>query len=218
MREINPNLKENYIQSLMSSESDLKKRSREESDRLQLSRISLSQNEGALLRFLVALHQGKKYVEIGTLTGLSAQYIADVLPAEGQLWTLEKSAEHAESSRKTLAEITQCQVNVVEGDAVLTLVELSAKGPFDGVFIDGNKAAYGKYLDWAENNLSSRGFIVADNVFLSGAVWGQETTQKFSEKQIKVMQEFNQRLFDSEKYISAMVPTDEGMIVAVKRG
>lgn len=217
MRDIDPSLKEKYIQSLMSTESDLKQRSRSESDRLQLSRISLSQNEGSLLRLLVALHRGQKYVEIGTLTGLSAQYIAEVLSSGDELWTLEKSPEHAQSSRETLAKISNCRVHVIEGDAVLTLEELASSGPFDGVFIDGNKAAYGKYLDWAERNLASRGLIVADNVFLSGAVWGQATTQKFSEKQIKVMQEFNSRLFDSSKYITALVPTEEGLLVALRR-
>ena len=102
------------------------------------------------------------------------------------------------------------------GDAREELEKLNSLGPFDGVFIDGNKAAYGDYLAWAEQNLRVGGVILADNIFLSGSVWGESTQQKFSDKQIRVMQEFNNRLSDPTKFQSAVVPTFEGLFVAIK--
>jgi predicted O-methyltransferase YrrM len=164
-------------------------------------------------------HGCRKFVEIGTLTGLSAQYIHDALPAGGELWTLEKSPEHAAKASEVFAKLDQSskKIHLVIGDAREELPKLSVQGPFDGVFIDGNKAAYLDYLLWAEKNVRAGGLILADNIFLSGAVWGEATRQKFSDKQIKVMQDFNQRLANPDLYTGAVIPTFEGLYIAIKK-
>lgn len=209
---------QSYIESLISAEAISKQRSRLFAEELGLGKICLSPSEGRLLSLLVRLRACRKFVEIGTLTGLSAQYILEGMNGEGHLWTLEKTPVHAEKAREALAEHPGFhQVNFVLGDARITLAEIANQGPFDGVFIDGNKAAYGDYLAWAEKNIRPGGLIIADNVFLSGTVWGGSSQQKFSEKQIRVMQEFNRRLSDSALYESALLPTSEGLHVAIKR-
>jgi predicted O-methyltransferase YrrM len=207
-----------YIESLIPAESASKLKSRTSAEELGLGRISLSPSEGQLLSFMVRQQACRKFVEIGTLTGLSAQYILEGMPADGQLWTLEKTEAHAAKAKEALAmHPAGARARIVVGDARVTLEALAAEGPFDGVFIDGNKAAYGDYLAWAEKNVRRGGLIVADNVFLSGAVWGATTVQKFSEKQIAVLQAFNKRLADASLYDSVVMPTSEGMTVAIKR-
>ncbi len=206
-----------YTESLIPAESASKLSSRTSAEELGLGRISLSPSEGRLLSFMVRQQGGRKFVEIGTLTGLSAQYILEGLPGEGFLWTLEKNEAHALKAKEALAmHPAGSRAKIVIGDARVTLESLAAEGPFDGVFIDGNKAAYGDYLAWAERNIRCGGLIIADNVFLSGAVWGVPTAQKFSEKQIAIMQAFNKRLADSALYDCVIVPTSEGMTVAIK--
>lgn len=209
---------QSYIESLLAPESATKLKSREFATELGLERISLSAAEGALLKLLVQLHGCKRFVEIGTLTGLSAQYLIEGMGAGSELWTLEKNEIHAAKAREAWgAHPMASAIHAVVGDARVTLMELAAKGPFDGVFIDGNKAAYGDYLAWAEANVRRGGLIIADNVFLSGAVWGEVVTQKFSEKQVRVLQDFNRRLADPNLYDSAVLPTAEGLSVAVKK-
>ena len=219
MREILPNNKDVYLESLTPSEEGTKKLSRTYAEELGLARISVSPAEAQLVKTLIRIHGCKKFVEIGTLTGLSAQYIFEALPEGGELWTLEKDPKHGEKSQDVFSKLDQSKkrIHLVMGDAREELVKLEAQGPFDGVFIDGNKAAYGDYLAWAEKNLRSGGLILADNVFLSGSVWGDETSQRFSEKQTRVMQEFNKRLADPQVFDSAVVPTLEGLYVAVKK-
>ena len=102
---------------------------------------------------------------------------------------------------------------MLEGAAEDSLKTLSAKGPFDGIFIDANKGAYLDYLLWAEKNLRPGSLVMADNVFLRGGVWG-DTSSSFSAAQIKVVREFNARLADRRKYESVMIPTSEGLFVA----
>lgn len=208
-----------YVESLASAEALSKRKSRTFAEELGVGGICLSPSEGHLLAFLVRMHECRKFVEIGTLTGLSAQYIIEGMGGEGVLWTLEKTELH---SRKALEAISEHplkkNVHVIVGDARITLESLKVSGPFDGVFIDGNKAAYGDYLAWAEKNVRPGGLIIADNVFLNGAVWGNSEgqSQKFSEKQVKVMQDFNKRLADPTLYDSVILPTKEGMYFAVK--
>lgn len=219
MRETVLSSKENYMDALLLEESSGKKLSRKYAEELGLARISISPAEAQLLKTLLAVHGSKKFVEIGTLTGLSAQYIFEALPAGGELWTLEKDEKHAAMAADVFSKLDQSQkkIHLVLGDAREKLEELSEQGPFDAVFIDGNKAAYFDYLTWSEKNLRKGGLILADNIFLSGAVWGDTTQQRFSEKQVKVMNEFNKRLADPSLFEAAIVPSYEGLYVAIKK-
>jgi predicted O-methyltransferase YrrM len=218
MRELVLSNKEKYLDTLLGEENEAQKLSRQLADELGLGRISISPAEARLIQTLVRLHGCKKFVEIGTLTGLSAQYILDALPEDGELWTLEKDPKHADMAQRAFAKMNlgSKKIHVIVGDARTELEKLAALGPFDGVFIDGNKAAYMDYLMWSEKNLRVGGLVLADNVFLSGAVWGDSTTQKFSEKQVRVMQEVNLRLADKSLYTSSLIPTFEGLFAAIK--
>lgn len=87
---------------------------------------------------------------------------------------------------------------------------------FDGFFIDANKSAYLEYLNVAIDLLKPGGVIIADNIFLEGSVWGEET-QKFSKKQIEVMRSFNQMICNRELFDSLILDTTDGMVFAKKR-
>ncbi len=207
-----------YIESVLPAESDLKKQARLASTELGLSAISVSQTEAHLIQFLAAAVKPKKMIEIGTLTGLSAVYFLELLPPYGKLWTFEKSPLHVEKSKQTLQKyILSGQCEIVEGDALLNLPKISDQGPFDCIFIDGNKAAYYDYYKWAEKNISDGGMIIIDNVFLAGAVWGDQTLQKFNDKQISGMKKMTAEIFAASDFMSTFVPTTEGLLILRKK-
>lgn len=219
MRETVLTNREVYMGSLLVEENEHKLQSRKFAEELGLARISISPAEAQLIKTLVHLHGAKKFVEIGTLTGLSAQYLFEALPDGGELWTLEKEPRHGDMASQVFKKMDQSKkkIHLVLGDAREELTKLTSQGPFDGVFIDGNKAAYFDYLSWAENNLRQGGLILADNIFLSGSVWGDTDQQRFSEKQVKIMREFNERLSDPSLFEAAIVPSYEGLFVAIKK-
>ncbi|MEQ1724173.1 MAG: class I SAM-dependent methyltransferase, partial [Pseudobdellovibrio sp.] len=139
-----------YIESLSENENQNQLQARANSEKLGLGGISLSKAEAQILQFQLLNTSAKKVVEIGTLTGLSALYMLEILPEDAHLWTLEKSAEHAKMAEEVLAhEIKKNRCKIVVGDAKEKLNELKNEGPFDAVFIDGNKAAYLDYFNWA---------------------------------------------------------------------
>ena len=219
-------LVEHYFSSLNPPADPLIEKSRQAALGLGLQQISLGDLELQILKSVIALHQSQNFIEIGTLTGTSGLAILEALPEAATFWTFEKEPRHAELAKAFLNEAAlkkNQKVVMVLGDARLRLADIEASGPFDGIFIDGNKAAYGDYLAWAEKNIKKGGLIIADNVFLSGAIFesNEDSFEKnqrsrFSPKQIQVMRDFNKRLMDASAFQSCLLPTEEGLFIAIK--
>lgn len=193
------------------------RQARQKSEELGLAGISLSRAEALIVCEQLREVGVKKMVEIGTLTGLSALYWLETMSESSsafKLWTIEKSEEHAAAARDTLADYIQNdQCCIVVGDARVKLSELEREGPFDAVFIDGNKAAYLDYFQWAAKFVRRGGVIIVDNIFLSGAVWSGETAQRFNEKQIRAVCDVNEAAFENSEFRSTIIPTEEGLLI-----
>jgi predicted O-methyltransferase YrrM len=114
-------------------------------------------------------------LEIGTLGGYSAIWLARALPPGGRLVTIEVDGESAEVARANLARAGLAEtVEVLVGPALETLAEL--RGPFDLVFIDADKQSNPDYLAWALRLSRPGTLIVADNVVRGGAVADADST------------------------------------------
>ena len=211
--------KQTYIESLVPAETSEMTTARLSSFELGLDGISLSAVEASLVQTLAQACWGiatsKKCVEIGTLTGLSALYWLQMLGSSGQLWSFEKSLEHFARAEKNLKYyIYRKQCHLILGDAVEMLPSIDDSGPFDFIFIDGNKAAYLDYWAWAEKNVAQGGVIFVDNVFLGGSVFDGDDTGRFSAKQIAVVQQMNAAAFAHKDFLTTLIPTDEGLLMA----
>lgn len=179
--------------------------------------IQIGAAEARFLQFLIRAHRLKKIVEIGTLYGYSALAMADALPQDGHIWAVESQVEHADQAEEFFTQSPYRErISLHRGDALQVLPQLVEHAPFDLVFIDANKAGYLSYLDWADRYVRPGGFIVGDNTFLFGTVFGQESTQRVSQEALAVMRDFNHRLADRRKYNSVLIPTEEGLTVAQK--
>ncbi|MES2856083.1 MAG: O-methyltransferase [Bdellovibrionota bacterium] len=179
--------------------------------------VNIGANEGRMLQLFMKLIGVKKAVEIGTLFGYSGVWIARGLPADGTLHTIERDHDAIRMAKKAFAECgVSDRVRLHEGDAVDQLEKLVSEGPFDMVFIDANKTSYEEYLDWATRNVRKGGLIIADNTLLGGKVVENEKPEELSNRQYNVMRSFNQKMADSSKYFSTILPTAEGLTVAIR--
>src|SRR5258706_14083834 len=114
--------------------------------------ISVSPSQGKLLHVLARAHGARTILEIGTLGGYSAIWLARALPPGGSLITLEAEPRHAEAARANLARAGLADIAEVRcGPAQGTLPQRLAtgEGPFDLIFIDADKAGYPGYLSWS---------------------------------------------------------------------
>ena len=126
--------------------------------------------QGKLLHLLARLAGARRILELGTLAGYSAIWLARALPEGGRLVTLEADAGYAVIARDNLAHAGVAErVEVIAGPALETLPRLGRE-PFDLIFLDADKRSNPDYLEWALRLSCPGTLIVADNVVRGGAV------------------------------------------------
>ncbi len=138
-----------------------------DSDAAGLPPIAVSPLQGRLLQQLALMVGASRILEVGTLGGYSAIWLARALHADGRLVSLEIDAHHAEVARRNIARAGLGDVVEVRvGPAAQGLAALEAEdaGPFDLVFIDADKRSNPGYLAAALRMTRPGGVIVVDNV------------------------------------------------------
>ena len=183
--------------------------------------MQVSAWEGQMLKTLLAMHGTKTVLEIGTFMGYSTLCMARALPEDGHIYTLELKPENAAQARAHFAQSDAAErITVLEGAALETLIDplpAALQGIiFDAVFIDGAKKDYAALLDMTLLMLRQGGLVLGDNSLLFGAMAGEETA-KASQAAIDSMTAFNARLADSAHFTSILIPSEEGLTVAVKK-
>ena len=127
------------------------------------------------IQFLIKLTQSRRILEIGTFVGLSAIAMAQALPQDGELITIEKFEKFRNLAIKNIDNNGfGGTIKVLLGDAYEMLATGAVGGSFDFVFIDGDK---GRYLNYAEillPKLTDRGLMVVDDIFFQGDVFNNE--------------------------------------------
>jgi predicted O-methyltransferase YrrM len=142
-------------------------------DAAGLPAINVSPPQGKLLYILARAVRARAILEIGTLAGYSAIWLARALEPGGKLITLEADPKHAQLARANLERAgLGATVQVQLGPALKTLPRLAKQGdgPFDMVFIDANKENTTEYFQWALKLSHPGSVIVTDNVVRKGAV------------------------------------------------
>jgi predicted O-methyltransferase YrrM len=138
-----------------------------------LRSINVAPNQGKFLHLLAKIHGARRILEIGTLGGYSAIWMARALPSSGTLMSLEIDLTNAEVARANLARAGLASIaSVIVGPATESLKDLidSRTEPFDMVFIDADKKSYPDYLLLSLQLLRPGGIIVGDNVARQGRV------------------------------------------------
>lgn len=178
---------------------------------------SITAMEGRLLESFARLSGAKKAVEIGTLYGYSAHWIARGLPEAGRLYSLEQDPACVNVAKDAMeASALSRKVTVIQGPAAESLKTLSKLAPFDFCFLDGDAAEYPAYLRWAAANLRPGGLVLANNVFIEGKIPAGDATAADNTR-ARAMRGFFHVLFDSDRFVSASVlPTGGGMALGIK--
>ncbi|GAA2740397.1 O-methyltransferase [Kitasatospora cinereorecta] len=148
-------------------------------DAAGLPHINVAPNQGKLLQLLARTQGARRILEVGTLGGYSAIWLARALPAGGRLITLEIDPAHAAVATANLAHAGLADsVEVRVGPAADSLRQLAEDGvePFDLVFIDADKPSNPLYFEWAVKLTRPGSLIVVDNVVRGGAVGDADST------------------------------------------
>lgn len=175
--------------------------------------IHVSPATGRVLQLLVAASGGHRVLEVGTLGGYSAIWMARGLAEGGRLTTLEIDGERAALARRFLKRAGLAdRAEVVVGDARELLPGFGPDGSFDVVFLDADKESYVQYAREADRLLRPGGLLLADNAFWSGRVLAEP-----EDDATRGIQAFNDALARGS-YPATILPVGDGVAMAVKPG
>lgn len=204
-------LADEYLCGLFAREDETLLALREEADRTGLPPIAVSPDAGRLLQVLLKAVGARRVLEVGTLGGYSAIWIARALPDDGRLITLESEPAHAAFARRFLARAGVAErVEVREGRALDLLPALDGER-FDAVFLDADKEPLPTYFDWALRLLRPGGLLIADNALWGGRVYDAAENDARTEG----VREFNRRLANDPRVTGIVVPTHDGVAIGV---
>lgn len=207
-----------YLDKTFGQEDELLKKLKAESLKEGVLKMQVSAHEAQILQTLASMIQAEKIVEIGSLYCYSTVYLARGLKEGGKIFTCDIAQHRHDISRSIIKNYPEFnKIEWVTGPSSETLPKVQEHALFDLVFIDADKESYGLYLEWAEKHLRPGGLLVADNSFLFGSVYGEPERDNISEKTTNIMIQFNQKLAESPLWISALIPTKEGLTIAIKQ-
>ena len=126
--------------------------------------------EGRFLQLMTQLAGARRVVDIGTFTGYSALAMAEVLPDNGRILTIEHNPEHARIASRFFARSPKgSKITLQQGEALEILKSLP-DSETDLVFIDADKRNYSAYYRESMRLLRVGGWIIADNALWYGGV------------------------------------------------
>ncbi len=180
---------------------------------LEFPGMMVGRLEGRFLEVLTYALGARSVLEIGTFGGYSALALAAGLAPGGRITTCEISPVHAEFARRHIAQSPYADaIDVVVGPAIDTIAGLD--GPFDLVFIDADKAAYGDYFEAVLPKLTPGGLIAADNTLWSGRVLDPDDT---SEDTVAIRR-FNDALATDPRVVAVQTTIRDGVTLIRRAG
>lgn len=205
---------DSYVDAHTSPEPELLTRlTRESNLRLVNGRMCSGHLQGRLLKMLTRMVAPKLALELGTFTGYSALCIAEGLPDDGRLITIEVDDELEDFileqfGRSPLGE----KIDLRIGPA-LEICRSIPDESVDLIFIDADKRQYPAYLEEATRLLRPGGFVIADNTLWSGHVADPAYDR---DSQTRGVREFNDAAAAHPAFETVILPFRDGMTLMRK--
>jgi caffeoyl-CoA O-methyltransferase len=174
------------------------------------SNMLIGDMEASVLAFLIKIGNVKKVLELGTYTGYSALAMAEQLPNDGKVVTIDINRETTKIASEFWAKSPHGKkIQQVLKPGLDALSEIDEE--FDLIFIDADKNNYSNYLDWSLKHLSPKGFIVVDNTLWSGKVLTPGL-----DKQTDSIIAHNKKASELQGYTKTLLPVRDGMFLITK--
>ncbi|CAN5852368.1 hypothetical protein BH23ACT12_BH23ACT12_06230 [soil metagenome] len=168
---------------------------------------------GVNLEILARSVGARRVFELGSGFGFSAWWFARAVGAGGEVTLTDGDPENTAMSRGFLTRAGLAQrCTFVTGDAVAALA--ATDGEFDVVYCDIDKTGYPAAFAAAAERLRVGGLYICDNVLWSGKVADPSN----AEAETEAIRQHNAAVYNDPRFLPAINPTRDGVIVALRIG
>jgi predicted O-methyltransferase YrrM len=165
---------------------------------------------GVTLELLARSIRARRVFELGSGFGYSAYWFARAVGEGGEVHATENDPENVGAGQAWLDRAgLGNRVVWHTGDALEAFA--SVEGEVDVVFVDIDKAQYPDAWRAARERIRVGGLYIADNALGTG-----DTTVLDRTATAASIREHNRLVAEDEAYVSAIVPTREGDLVAIR--
>ncbi|MGZ6544920.1 MAG: O-methyltransferase [Actinomycetota bacterium] len=172
----------------------------------------VGRNVGVTLEVLARSVGARRVIELGSGFGYSGYWHARAVGPGGELHLTDGDPENERKARDYLGRAGLWDpIRYHVGDAVRSLQALD--GEFDVIYDDIDKEGYPDAWRVARERIRIGGLYACDNVLWSGRV-----VDEAPDARTKAILEHNALIADDERYVSTIVPTRDGVLVAVRVG
>lgn len=206
-----------YMLDVSLRETAIQAKLRAETATLTEAHYQIAPEEGQLLAFLVEMIGAHRTLDIGTFTGYSALTVAQALPEDGRVVSLDINEQWTSQARAIWCEAgVASKIDLRIGPALDSLDKLIAEGgdeSFDFAFIDADKENYSAYYERCLRLLRRNGLIVVDNTLWRGRV-ADPGDRKHKTEAIRA---FNKARLEDERVALCMLPVGDGVTLLRRR-
>lgn len=176
--------------------------------KVEMPQMLIGKMEASFLGFLIRSLRVQNILEIGTFTGYSSLAMAENLPDQGTMTTLDIS----ESTVKIAQDFWKksphgYKINSIVGPALDSLKDLNQY--YDLIFIDADKENYLNYLKECLKILAPNGVIILDNTLWGGKV----LSESHNDPATAGIKQVNDYIKQNPSLYSTLLPVRDGMML-----
>lgn len=182
------------------------------------SQMLIGKMEASFIGFLLRSISAKRVLELGTFTGYSALTMAENIPEDGEIFTVDINESTVALAKEFWSKSQHGhKIKSLLGNGLDIIPTL--KAPFDFVFIDADKRNYIDYLKLTVPMLSPRGIIVIDNALWSGRVVpGAELSgSDLHDRNTEFIRLVNDYIASEPTLYGTLLPIRDGMFLVTKK-
>ncbi|MDD4968895.1 MAG: class I SAM-dependent methyltransferase [Paludibacter sp.] len=170
--------------------------------------------QGRVLAMFCHMIQPKTVLEIGTFTGYSAICMAEGMPEDGVLHTIDYDEELENFLKDVFAGSEHGhKIKLHIGDALTVIASMNET--FDLVFIDADKEEYQAYFEAVLPKVRPGGYLLVDNTLWDGKVLKPVDPK---DKETIAIMKFNETIAKDARIEKVLLPVRDGLTLIRKIG
>lgn len=170
----------------------------------------IGRNVGVTVELLARSIGAQRVFELGSGFGYSAYWFTRAVGPDGEVHCTDGDPTNEGTAESYLARAgVWDRVRWHVGDAVTNLA--GVEGEFDIVYNDIDKHGYPDAWHAARDRVRVGGLYLCDNVLWSGRILGEDLDRNSA-----AIVEHNRLISDDDRFVSSIVPTRDGVMVALR--